>query len=218
MAKQSSKVTKDRSSKKLDPAITVALIALVGTLITALFSSPVIIAWIQRTPAPPAQTNPTSSSSVDSSGTVETSLTPFSSVVTTSDESCLKQYFADIDSAKLESIEVGADKYVYLSSDELASKEFLGPFGIKLTQNGKMIGAFTLLFFPDSQLFKLTSIVDSNCQPIAESEYSNTSYSGDPNAIRNYSHLIFQLTEAQFDMNFQFNTNDRFELIFKQVR
>ena len=216
MPKQSSKETKGRSSRKLDTTIIVALIALVGTLATALFSSPVIIAWIQRTPAPPAQTNPPSSSSVDSSGTVETSLTPLSSVVTSSDESCLKQYFADIDSAKLESIEVGADKYVYLSSDELASKEFLGPFGIKLTQNGKMIGAFTIIFFPDSKLFKLTSIVDSNCQPILG--YSNTSNSGDPNAIRNFSHLLFQLAEARFDMEFQFNTNDRFELIFKQLR
>jgi hypothetical protein len=216
MPKQSSKVTKDRSSKKLDPAITVALIALVGTLVTVLFSSPVIIAWIQRTPVPPVQTNPSSSLSVDSSGTVETSLTPLSSVVISSDESCLKQYFADIDSAKLESIEVGADKYVYLSSDELASKEFLGPFGIKLTQDGKMIGAFTILFFPDSKLFKLTSIVDSNCQPILG--YSNTSNSGDPNAIRNFSHLLFQLAEARFDMEFQFNTNDRFELILKQLR
>jgi hypothetical protein len=216
MPKQSSKETKGRSSRKLDTTIIVALIALVGTLATALFSSPVIIAWIQRTPAPPAQTNPPSSSSVDSSGTVETSLTPLSSVVTSSDESCLKQYFADIDSAKLGNIEVGADKYVYLSSDELASKEFLGPFGIKLTQNGKMIGAFTIIFFPDSKLFKLTSIVDSNCQPILG--YSNTSNSGDPNAIRNFSHLLFQLAEARFDMEFQFNTNDRFELIFKQLR
>ena len=216
MPKQSSKVTKDRSSKKLDPAITVALIALVGTLVTALFSSPVIIAWIQRTPAPSVQANPTSSSSVNSNGAVNTSLTPLASVVTSGDEKCLTQYFADIDSAKLESIEVGADKYVYLSSDEFASKEFLGPFGIKLTQNGKMIGAFTILFFPDSKLFKLTSIVDSNCQPI--SEYSNTSNSGDPNAIRNFSHLLFQLAEAQFDMEFQFNASDSFELIFTQLR
>ena len=216
MPKQSSKETKGRSSRKLDTTIIVALIALFGTLATALFSSPVIIAWIQRTPAPPAQTNPTSSSSVDSNGAVNTSLTPLASVVTSGDEKCLTQYFADIDSAKLKSIEVGAQQSVRLSSDELASKEFLGPFGIKLTQNGKMIGAFTILFFPDSKLFKLTSIVDSNCQPILG--YSNTSNSGDPNAIRNFNKLLFQLAEAQFEMEFQFNTNDGFELIFKQLR
>jgi hypothetical protein len=43
MPKQSSKETKDRSPKKLDTTIIVALIALVGTLVTALFSSPVIV-------------------------------------------------------------------------------------------------------------------------------------------------------------------------------
>jgi hypothetical protein len=218
MPKQSSKETKDRSPKKLDTTIIVALIALVGTLVTALFSSPVIVAWIQRTPpTPPAQTNPTSSSSVDSSGTVNTSLTPLASIVTSGDEECLTQYFADIDSAKLKSIEIGATQRVPLSSDELASKEFLGPFGIKLTQNGKMIGALTFLYFPQSQLFKLTSIVDSNCQPISESEYSNTSNSGDPNAIRNYYHLLFQLADAGFDLEFVLQGTD-FWFTLKQLR
>ena len=194
-----------------------ALIALVGTLATALFSSPVIIAWIQRTPVPPIQTSPPSSSSVDSSVTVETSLTPLVSVVTSGDEKCLTQYFADIDSARLKSIEVGAVQSVRLSSDELASKELLGPFGIKLTQNGKMIGAFTFLFFPQSGLFKLTSIVDSNCQTVPESEYSNTSNSGDPNAIRNFSHLLFQLADARFDLEFILQGTD-FWFTFTQLR
>jgi hypothetical protein len=216
MPKQSSKVSKDRSSKKLDPAITVALIALVGTLAAALFSSPVLLALIQRTPVPPTQTSPPSSLSVDSSGSVPTSLTPLISVETSGDEKCLTQYLADIDPAKLVSIEVGAyNQTVYLSSDELASKQFVGPFGVKLTQNGKFIGAFSFLFFPDSELFKLTSMVDSNCQPV--SEYSNNTNSGDPNAIENYGNLLFQLTEARFDMDFQFNGTDYIWLSFRQL-
>jgi hypothetical protein len=217
MPKQSSKETKGRSSRKLDTTIIVALIALVGTLATAIFASPALLALIQRTPAPSTQTGPPSSSSVDSSGTEETSLTPLVSVVTSGDEKCLTQYFADIDSAKLESIEVGAHlQDVYLSSDELASKEFVGPFGIKLTQNGKMIGAFTFLFFPKSELFKLASFVDANCQPI--SEYSNTSNSGDPNAIGNSGNLLFQLAEARFDIDFQFSGTDFFRFTFRQLR
>lgn len=216
MSKQSSKRVKNPSTKKLNPAITVALIALVGTLVTALFSSPVLIAWLQKTPAPPAETSPPSSPSVDSNGTVNTSLTPLVSVVTSGDEKCLVQYFADIDSEKLVSIEVGAEQDVYFSSDELASKEFLGPFGIKLTQNGKMIGAFTFLFFPDSRLFKITPIVDSNCKQI--SEYSNTSNSGDPNAIQDSDNLLFQLAGARFDLNFEFSETDYFRFGFKQLR
>ena len=212
-----SKQSKNSSPKKLDTTIIVALIALVGTLATALFSSPVIIAWIQRTPAPPAQTNPTTSSSVDSNGAVNTSLTPLVSVVTSSDESCLTQYFADIDSAKLKHIEVGSIyQSVSLSSEEL-SKEVVGPFGIKMTQNGKMIGAFTFLFFPENDLVKLMSIVDSNCQPIPPSEYSSTSNSGDPNAIVGSADLLFQLAEAQFDMKFNHGA-DYIALTFAQSR
>jgi hypothetical protein len=80
-----------------------------------------------------------------------------------------------------------------------------------------MIGALTFLYFPQSQLFKLTSIVDSNCQPISESEYSNTSNSGDPNAIRNYYHLLFQLADAGFDLEFVLQGTD-FWFTLKQLR
>lgn len=217
MSKQSSRTTKDRSSKKLDPAITVALIALVGTLVTALFSSPVVTAWMQRTPSLPAQTIPTATVSTDSSGLTQSSPTSPIPVASSSSENCLTQYFADIDSAKQVSIEVGAyAQDFYLSSDELASKEFLGPFGVKLTQNGKMIAALTFLFFPHSQLFKLTSIVDSKCQSI--SEYSNTSNSGDPNAIGNTSDLQFQLAEIRFALGFQFSGTDFIRFTFIKMR
>jgi hypothetical protein len=164
---------------------------------------------------PPGQTSPPSSSSADSSATVETSLTPLVSVVTSGDEECLMQYFADIDSAKLVPIEVGASyQYVNLSSEDL-SKEFVGPFGIKMTQNGKMIGAFTFLLFRENNLVKLTSIVDSNCQPI--SEYSSTSNSGDPNAIVGVGDLLFQLAEARFDMKF-YHGSDYIAFTFTQLR
>jgi len=217
MPKQSSNVTKDRSSKKLNPTITVALIALVGTLATALFSSPVIVAWLQRMPASPAQATPPSSSSVDSGNTVETPLTPLVSVVTSGDEECLTQYFADIDSAKRINIEVGAyAQDFYLSGEELASNDFVGPMGIKFTQNGKMIAALSFLFFPDSELFKITSIVDSKCQPI--SEYSNTSNSGDPNAVENSDDLQFQLPEGTFVLSFQFSGTDFIRFGFRPLR
>ena len=217
MSKQSSKRVKNPSAKKLNPAITVALIALVGTLVTALFSSPVIIAWLQRTPAPPSQTNQPSSLPTNS-GETSTAL-PVSSVPVPSgsDEGCLTQFFADVDPTKQVSIEVGAyAQDFYLSSEELASRDFLGPIGIKLTQNGKMIAALSFLFFPDSQLFKITSIVDSNCQPI--SEYSNTSNSGDPNAIENSDNLQIQLAEGSFVLGFQFSGIDFIRFDFRQLR
>jgi len=217
MPKQSSKRVRNSSSKKLDSAVIVALIALVGTLATVLFSSPVIIAWIQRTPASPTQTNQASSLPTDSSETSR--LPPVSSapVASGGNEGCLTQFFADIDSAKQITIEVGAyAQDFYLLSEELASNDFVGPMGIKFTQNGKMIAALSFLFFPDSELFKITSIVDSKCQPI--SEYSNTSSSGDPNAVENSDNLQFRLPEGTFVLGFQFSGIDFIRFDFRQLR
>jgi len=213
MPKQSSKVSKDRSSKKLDPTITVALIALAGTLAAALFSSPVIIAWLQRTPAPPAQTSPPSTTpalSVQtnlpsttptiSNETPEPSSTSFVSVATGGDEGCLAQFFSqnNIDPTKRQiNIEVGAHNQIYyLSNQDLSSQSVIGPFGIKLTQYGKMIAALSFLYFPESGLFKITSLVDANCKDVAE--YSNTTQGGDRNALNYSDDLKIQLAEGTF--------------------
>jgi len=213
MSKQSSKVTKGRSSKKLNPTVTVALIALIGTLATALFSSPVIIAWLQRTPAPPAQTSPPSTTPALSVQTNPPSTTPTISseiptpsstasvsVVSGGDEGCLAQFLLqnNIDPTKRQiNIEVGAhNQYYHLSNQDISGQSFIGPFGIKLTQYGKMIAALSFLYFPESNLFKITSLVDANCKDVAE--YSNTTQGGDRNALNSYEDLKIQLAEGTF--------------------
>jgi len=213
MSKQSSKVTKGRSSKKLNPTVTVALIAFIGTLATALFSSPVIIAWLQRTPAPPAQTSPPSTTPALSVQTNPPSTTPTISseiptpsstasvsVVSGGDEGCLAQFLLqnNIDPTKRQiNIEVGAhNQYYNLSNQDISGQSFIGPFGIKLTQYGKMIAALSFLYFPESNLFKITSLVDANCKDVAE--YSNTTQGGDRNALNSYEDLKIQLAEGTF--------------------
>jgi len=221
MPKQSSKVSKDRSSKKLNPAITVALIALVGTLVTALFSSPVIIAWLQKTPAPsvqtnspsttPAlsvQTNPPSATSTISNETPKPSSTSFVSVAIGGDEGCLAQFLSqnNIDPTKRQiDIEVGAESQrYYFSNQDLTNQNIIGPFGIQLTQYGRMIAAFSILIFPESGFLKITSFVDSNCQNVTE--YSNTTQGGDPNVIVNFSDALkIQLAEGTFILSPYFN-------------
>jgi hypothetical protein len=213
MPKQSSKRVTKIPSKKLNPTITVALIALVGTLLTALFSSPVIIAWLQRTPAPPAQTSPPSTTPALSVQTNPPSTTPIISgeiptpsstasvsVVSGGDEGCLAQFLLqnNIDPTKRQiNIEVGAhNQYYNLSNQDISGQSFIGPFGIKLTQYGKMIAALSFLYFPESNLFKITSLVDANCKDVAE--YSNTTQGGDRNALNSYEDLKIQLAEGTF--------------------
>jgi len=137
--------------KKMEPAIVVALIALAGTLVTALLNSSVITEWLKSKPqsqAPAVSTSPSSSNPAISNS---------SPANFTNDKTCLGDYFADVDASKQVSIEVGvtAQDFEFPSRD-LDVQGPVGPFGVRLTQNGRVIAAFHFLFFIDSELFKLT--------------------------------------------------------------
>lgn len=204
---------KKSSSKKIDTAIIVALIALIGTIVTAMFNSPVILQWIRNKPTSTplsAQAMLPSNSSI---------ATPAASAPSLSvgDADCLQQYFADIDTSRQISIEVGVTAQdFYLPSQNGSNQNFVGPFGIKLTQNGKMIGAISFLLFTDSNLFKIISVINSQCQSVAE--YSNATRGGDRDAIQNYDTLKIQLSEGSFSLSFGFSGTDYIRFNFQQLQ
>ena len=203
---------KKASRKKIDTAIIVALIALIGTLTTALLNSEVITEWLKHQaqatdPAPSSSVSAASSSPVSSNSNSSSS---------GSDGTCLGNYFSNIDPARQISIEVGvtAQDYAFPSQD-LDVQGPIGPFGAKLTKNGQMISAFHFLFFADSELFKLTSVVDANCEPVTD--YSNA-LGGDPNSIQNSGWLNLQLNEGLFTLNFQSWGVNKIRFNFQQVQ
>ena len=207
-----SKDVKKPSSRKMDTAVIVALIALVGTLATAMFNSPVILAWIQNRPAPsspPAQAQPASSSSN------QQPVAPVQSL-SGGDADCLAKHFADIDPSRQMSIEVGAAGQDYsILSEDISKKDSIGPIGIRLTQNAKMVAAISFLFFNDSHMFKLISVVDSNCQAVTG--YSNVEHGGDPNSLQDSDTLRIDLSQGSFSLRFIFWGPKDFRFNFDQL-
>jgi hypothetical protein len=196
----------------MDTAIIVALIALVGTLATAMFNSPVILAWIQSKPAPssssPQSQPPSNSSNPQPVAPVQS--------LSGGDADCLAQHFADIDPSRQISIEAGAtNQDYYILSEDLSKKDFIGPIGIRLTQNAKMIAGLSFVFFNDGRMFKLTSVVDSNCQPV--SGYSNVDRGGDPNSLQDSDTLRIQLAQGSFSLQFIFWGPKDFRFNFDQL-
>ena len=115
------------------------------------------------------------------------------------------------------SIEVGTtNQDYYILSQDLKNKDFHGPIGIRLTQNGKMIAALSFLFFSDSQLFKITSMVDSKCQAVVD--YSNWSRGGDRNALQDSDTLEIVLAEGSFSMRFTFYGPGRLRFSLQQIQ
>lgn len=214
MAKRlSPKDVKKPRSGKVDSAIIIAFIALIGTLGTALFNSPVILEWIRSKPVPTA-----SSTQVQLPFNLPNPM-PVASVPSLSggDADCLAQHFADIELTRQISIEVGVtDQDYYILSQDLSNKDFIGPIGISLTKNAKRIAALSFIFFIDSHLFKITSLVDSNCQAVAD--YSNVDRGGDRNALQDSDTLKIELADGSFSMRFIFYGPDRFRFNFQQLR
>ena len=207
--RMSSKDVNKPRSKKVDTTIIVAVIALIGTLGTALFNSPVILERIRNKPAP------TSSSQAQPPTNSSESLP--TSALTEGDGDCLTQYFADIDLTRQISIEVGVTDQDYpILREDLSKKDFIGPIGIKLTQNAKMIAALSFVFFNDSHMFKITSIVDSNCQAITK--YSNVDRGGDHNAIQDSDTLKVELIQGSYSLRFIYYGPSDFHFNFQQLQ
>ena len=207
------KMKKPLPKKKVDVTIVVALIGLIGTLATVLFNSPVILELLQNNPTPTAQTIQLPLS-VNSSNP-----TPLPSVpsLTEGNGDCLTQYFAGIDTSRQISIEVGVTDQGYsILSEDLSKKDFIGPIGIRLTQNAKMIAALSFVFFNDSHLFKITSIVDSNCQTVKK--YSNVDRGGDHNAIQDSDTLKVELTQGSYSLRFVSWRPSEFHFNFQQLQ
>ncbi|HTP02063.1 MAG TPA: hypothetical protein VMJ64_11875 [Anaerolineales bacterium] len=231
MSKQlSPKDAKRPSSGKIDTTIVVALFALIGTLATALFNSPVILEWLRNKPTATALSAPLQSPSDSSkvtagSSTAQGQLSSNSSnplpvapapLPSGGSVDCLAKYFADIEPTRQISIEEGASGQDYpILSQDLAKTDFLGPIGIRLTKNGKMIAGISFIFFIDSHLFKLTSVVDSKCQGVAQ--YSNADRGGDRNMLQDSDTLKIELAEGLFSLRLTFWGPADFRFTFLQL-
>jgi hypothetical protein len=72
------------------------------------------------------------------------------------------------------------------------------PVRITFTQDGRPIGALTLLPFPEDGLFKVQDVVDARSRPVAE--YSNSGRGGPKNVLQNWDTLHLRLEERLYQL------------------
>lgn len=70
------------------------------------------------------------------------------------------------------------------------------PIGIKFAQEGRVLGALTLLPFPDDGLFKVRDVVDAQNRPVGE--YANASRGGARNVLQNWDTLHVQFEDKLY--------------------
>jgi hypothetical protein len=127
-------------------------------------------------------------------------------------ESCLDQFFADIEAERRIAIEVGerARDFVVASQDR-TSAELSDPYGITLTRNGETVAALRFRFRAEGVLFKISSVVDADCQAI--SGYHNGSRPSSGDTLQDNNRLDIPLDDSTLSLGFNFQgTHIRFNL------
>jgi hypothetical protein len=70
------------------------------------------------------------------------------------------------------------------------------PIVLKLEENRQLIGAIRFQFYANGSMFKIDSVVDSQCQPL--NEFANVSRGGDKHGLQNYDDLQIQFGNATY--------------------
>ena len=77
---------------------------------------------------------------------------------------CFEAYFATVGDGRVGTLENGATAQVVLESDQTKGEVA----GLHFTEFGRSVGAVTYQVFPDSNLFRIESLVDGGCQELAQ--------------------------------------------------
>ncbi len=116
-------------------------------------------------------------------------------------EGCFGAYFAAIPDDRLASLETGAQDQVVINASQTKAE----PFAILLTRDRQVVGGMIVNFFLESELFKLSSVVNAEC--VVVTTYEND-YGDDPKTLGNWTDLELQLSDLRYVFNFDFSSGE----------
>lgn len=129
-----------------------------------------------------------------------------------------ESYFADAvdDRRGWRVFEEGAqDQELSLSQGTFAVNiRQMGPFGVALTENGEPLAAAKFNLFPQNSLFKVASVVDSECKEI--DRYSNTSRLQLKDSAHDHNGFRLQLSSGSCILELKWNRELAIDLSFQR--
>ena len=117
-------------------------------------------------------------------------------------DACFDSYFSGLAADRMATVETGAQDQVVISAGQSKSE----PFGLLLTRNRQVVGGMVVNFFVESELFKITNVVDAQCSQI--SSYENVTSGGDQNTLRNWEELELRTSGLLFNLHFDYSSGE----------
>jgi hypothetical protein len=103
---------------------------------------------------------------------------------------CPAAAFKSLPSGRVRIVESGAHGFEVLRPSE--SKD--APMAIVMEERRQPVGAVEFEYFDNNQIFKISQVVDRNCQPI--STFRNSSRGGDEHVLQNWDEVEITLGTA----------------------
>lgn len=118
---------------------------------------------------------------------------------------CFDQFFSDVPADRIKSAEVGSPLTPLIGPSQ--PKDVI--VALKFTEFNRPLGAMKFILFPESNIFKVTSLVDANCQEIEA--FSSTS-GGDKRVLNDYDGLQMQLEGREYVLQLIYDSSGAGEI------
>jgi hypothetical protein len=181
--------------------IYVAIIGVFGTIAVALIT---VLANRPSASAPTPTTNVTSiATNASGQGTAQggPTNTPF---VSPNGGLCLEDYFSAVTAENRQDLQAG------ISTRFTAKKD--GVFGIRLFENGKVIGELQFTGEANTKSFKVVSVIDASCSPVFD--FGNLDRPTAKGAIANWENLGLPFSSGMYRLRMGWYTGSQIELMF----
>lgn len=179
------------SEKPPKTEIIIAVISLVGVLGAA-----VIANWDRIFP----RTNNNSNNSNKVIANVTPSTSPQTSPTSSDPQPCLSSFLQGVPSDRLKTVEAGSRDLQIIAPDQSKDE----PIALRLEEERSLVGAIRFKFHSNGSMFKIDSIVDSQCNRIED--FVNATRGGDKHVMQNYDNLEIQIGNARYALDLEYGS------------
>lgn len=95
-------------------------------------------------------------------------------------------------------LEVGAKDVQVLAPQQPKDQSV----ALRLEENRKLVGAVKFLFYLNNTMFKIESVVDSQCRPV--SDFVNATRGGDKEVLQNYDDLQVRFESGTYTISLDY--------------
>ena len=113
---------------------------------------------------------------------------------------CLSAYLQGVPNDHLKTVEAGTKDLQIVGPDQSKDQ----PIALRLEEDKKLVGAIRFRFHSNGPIFKIDSIVDSQCQRIED--FVNATRDGDKHVMQNYDNLEIQIGNARYDLDLEYGS------------